>query len=254
MFPKPTELLLPGYSIESIWTPRFKSSVSRPNTNLQTYWQNGISLAMSGTVIFICLTSAISAPLAALRISAWPVAPKRWWKGCKNRKERTGSWLSQSRRRWTWPPLSWQVLRLQNPVASKSPGILKAPCRTDKSSTGKLDAKEHNQNAALSSQGWQKDVVPDVDTRKLVATEEDQEHLNYPEDSVSRKKLVASGNSETEGSPYINKLRAAEGEGFLDRETKIWFQPDGSTEGPRCEHSFMVYIFVCHSSSCSSSW
>ena len=63
---------------------------------------------------------------------------------------------------------------------------------------------------------------------KLVATEEDQEHLNYPENSVSTRKLVAPGNSESEGSdrvwphnsPYINKLRAAHGEGrFLDRET-----------------------------------
>ena len=34
---------------------------------------------------------------------------------------------------------------------------------------------------------------------KLVATEEDQEHLNFPEDSTSTMKLVASGDSETEG-------------------------------------------------------
>ena len=89
---------------------------------------------------------------------------------------------------------------VQNPIASKSPGILKAPCQKDGLSTRKLDAKEHtNQDAASSSQRWQKDVVLDVVTRKLVATEEDQEHLNYPEDSISTRKLVASGNSETEG-------------------------------------------------------
>ena len=29
-------------------------------------------------------------------------------------------------------------------------------------------------------------------------------------------------------SPYINKLRAADGEGFLHRETKKWSQPNGS--------------------------
>ena len=55
-------------------------------------------------------------------------------------------------------------------------------------------------------------------------------------------------------SPFFNKLRAAHGEGFLDRETKIWSQPDGSKEGPRCEHSYMGWVYVCHSSSCSSSW
>ena len=67
------------------------------------------------------------------------------------------------------------------PDASKSSGILKAPCRTDWSSTGKPDARENNQDAASSSQGWQKDAVLDVGTRKLVATEE-QEHLNFLED------------------------------------------------------------------------
>ena len=46
----------------------------------------------------------------------------------------------------------------------------------------------------------QKETVLDVGARKLVATEEDQEHMNYLEDSVRTRKLVASGNSETEGS------------------------------------------------------
>ena len=85
---------------------------------------------------------------------------------------------------------SWTV---QKPIASKSPGILRAPCRTDWSSTGKPDARDRNHDAASSSQGWQKDAVLDVSTRKPVATEEDQEHLNYPQDSVSTRKLVAPG-------------------------------------------------------------
>ena len=36
MFPEPTELLLVGYSIESIWTPKSKSSTSIPRTNSHT--------------------------------------------------------------------------------------------------------------------------------------------------------------------------------------------------------------------------
>ena len=64
---------------------------------------------------------------------------------------------------------------------------------------------------------------------------------------VGTRKLFASGNSETEGSDkfwpltysYINRLRTAHGEGFLDGETKIWSQPDGSNEEPRCEHNYM---------------
>ena len=40
------------------------------NISLQTYWQKGISHLMSGTIFFVCLTSAISALSAALRIPA----------------------------------------------------------------------------------------------------------------------------------------------------------------------------------------
>ena len=68
-----------------------------------------------------------------------------------------------------------------------------APCRTGWSSTGKLDARDRNHDAASSSQGWQQDAFLDASSGKLVATEEDQEHLNYPEDSVSTGKLVAAG-------------------------------------------------------------
>ena len=37
MFPEPTELLLMGYSTESIWTPKSKSKTLTPKTNSQTY-------------------------------------------------------------------------------------------------------------------------------------------------------------------------------------------------------------------------
>ena len=80
---------------------------------------------------------------------------------------------------------------VNSPIASKSPGIHKAPCRTDWSSTGKPDAKDRNLDAASSSQGWQKDAFLDLCTEKLVATEEDQEHLNCPEDSVSTGKPLS---------------------------------------------------------------
>ena len=156
---------------------------------------------------------------------------------------------------------------VNSPIALKSPGTLKAPCRTDWSSTGKPDARDRNHDAASSSQGEQKDEFVDVSTGKNVATEEDQEHLNYPENSLSTGKLVAPGyprnpgNSGTEGnnedSPHhlhiFNTSCAAHGESFLDRETKIRSQSDGSNEEPRCEHNYMEYIDVCHSSSCSSS-
>ena len=42
----------------------------------------------------------------------------------------------------------------QSPIASKSLGILRAPCQLDWKSTGRLVAREHNQDAASSSQVW----------------------------------------------------------------------------------------------------
>ena len=91
---------------------------------------------------------------------------------------------------------------MQNPIPLKNTQILKAPCHNDWTSTGKLVAREFNQDAASSSQG-KKDVVPNVSTRRLVATEEDQEHLNFPEDLKSTRKLVPSGNPETERKDKI---------------------------------------------------
>ena len=86
---------------------------------------------------------------------------------------------------------------VQGPIASKKKAG--GYCQNDWTSTGRLGAREFNQDAASSSQAWQKDALMDESTRRLVATEEDQKHLNYPDDSVSTRQLVASRNSETEG-------------------------------------------------------
>ena len=50
MFPEPTELLMIGCVIESIWTPRYTSNTLTPETNSQTYWPREISHVMSGTI------------------------------------------------------------------------------------------------------------------------------------------------------------------------------------------------------------
>ena len=83
---------------------------------------------------------------------------------------------------------------VQSPIASKRPEALKPPCRTDWTSIGKLDARDRNNDAASSSQGWQIDALLDVSTEKLVATE-DQERLNYLEDSISKKETCRSSKS-----------------------------------------------------------
>ena len=96
--------------------------------------------------------------------------------------------------------LSRQGLRLcKIRLPRKARGYSRHAVKKDWTSTGRPGARDFNQDAASSSQELQKDAVLDVSTRRLVATEEDQEHLNFPDDSISTRRLVASGNSETEG-------------------------------------------------------
>ena len=59
MFPEPTELLLVGCLIESIWTPKSKSNRLTPKTNSQTCWQREISHVMNGIIFCVCLSLAI---------------------------------------------------------------------------------------------------------------------------------------------------------------------------------------------------
>ena len=89
---------------------------------------------------------------------------------------------------------------VNSPIVSKSPGILKASCRTDWSSSGKPDARNSNHDAASIFQGWQKDALLDGCTGKPVATEKDQEPMNYPETGGTGK-LVAPGYQGYPGTP-----------------------------------------------------
>ena len=106
---EPTGLLWIGCLTGWMWIPRFKLGTSISNINSQTYWPKVISHVTNGTIFFNCSTSTISALSAALRISALLAAPKRWRRGCKNKKKKTGLLRNQSRRRWTWHQLSRQV-------------------------------------------------------------------------------------------------------------------------------------------------
>ena len=98
---------------------------------------------------------------------------------------------------------------VQSPITSKSPEILKAPCQNDWTSTGRLGAREFNQDAASSSQAWQKDSKMYEETRRFRKRRHQRQ----------RQHLATQ-------SPYINRLRTAHGEGFLDCETKIWSQSE----------------------------
>ena len=88
-------------------------------------------------------------------------------------------------------------------------------CQSDWKSTGRPVAREHNQDAASSS------------------PEKNQELLNVHENLKGTRKLVASGNSDIDGTgkiwphnPHFSDcLRSASWEGFLECETEIRSQP-----------------------------
>ena len=92
MFPEPTELLLIGCLVGSIYTPRFKSNTLALKTNSQTHWPRETSHVMSGTSFCVCSTSAISVPLTVSN----PCRKER-----KNMQVKKESQQNQSRW-WIW--------------------------------------------------------------------------------------------------------------------------------------------------------
>ena len=158
-----------------------------PKTNSQTYWQKEVSHVMNGIIFSICLILAFSALIAALG---------QCRKEHRKEQEKRGLWQSQSRR-WTWPHLSRQVLRLcrirlrrkaQDAQGTLSKWLVKYRETWEQENSIKTQRRVLKRGKKMQFES----------TRRLLATEEDQEHLNFPHDSISTRQFVASGNSETE--------------------------------------------------------
>ena len=93
---------------------------------------------------------------------------------------------------------------VNSPIESKSPGILKAPCRTDWSSSGNPVARNSKHDAASSSQWRQKDTLLDglsrqKKTRNIWSI---RRFCRYPETCRPRKPRISrnSTNSRRLGS------------------------------------------------------
>ena len=137
----------------------------------------------------------------------------------------------------------------QSPIASKSLGKLKASCHPDWKSTGKLGARKDNQDAASSSQVWQKDAEMDKSTRRLVAAEKDQELQNAHENLKSTRKLVASGISDIDGNgtmwPHnlpISTASVSHLGKVLSNVRPIRSQIGRENERCQCKYDFMVSV------------
>ena len=127
---------------------------------------------------------------------------------------------------------------VQRPIASKIPGILRAPCQTDWKITGRPGAREQSQDAASSSQVWQKDAMLDESTRRLVAADKEQELLDFHENLKSTRKIVASGISDSEDTDKIWPHN-------LDTSTtEMWSQPGRQNGKSRCECGKMEHIYL----------
>ena len=124
-----------------------------------------------------------------------------------------------------------------------------------------LDARVRNHDAASSSQGSQKDAFLDVSTGKPDATEEDQEHLNYPEDSVSTGNLSPQDVQELQEIQEIQETRKPKAMTKIGhtisiihqimcctwrRSSRSWDKDVVSARRikwrPRCEHSNVFFF------------
>ena len=113
------------------------------NTNSQTSWQKGISHVMSGNNLHHLFNISHFSPLCCSQNFSLTSCTKTM---AKRMQEQEGENKIVAKSKPTTMNLAVSVSTssstVQNPIASKSPGILKANFRKDWLSTGKLDAKE----------------------------------------------------------------------------------------------------------------
>ena len=90
---------------------------------------------------------------------------------------------------------------VQSPFASRSPEILRAPCQTDWTSTVGLLLREHTIKTQLRVLKCGKKMrFCARSTRRPVAAEKNQELLSFHVNLKGTRKLVASRNSDSEGT------------------------------------------------------
>ena len=174
MFPEPTELLLIGCSIESIWTLKSKSNTLAPKTNSQTYWPREISHVMNGIICCVCSTSAIS---------VLPIVLKWCRKECKKMQVKKESQQNRSRW-WIWSrDAAKGIVMCLPPLHQKArgkPDMKVKYLRTEQQPrTGRpvmgassSDYSEWNADEKWSSQAWKSDQVLEARTERPVGQQQ----------------------------------------------------------------------------------
>ena len=138
----------------------------------------------------------------------------------------------------TWPHLSLQILRMcRIRLRQKARGYSRHPVKMIGTSTRRPGAREFNQDAASSSQAWQKIQKVRGDS-SLQETQTPKAKTKFGH-TISRYLQTAYRTWRR----FLRYVRQRYG-----------LSPRDRMENSRSERSYMVYIHVRHSSSCSSCW
>ena len=256
-YPEPTELLLIGCLTELIWYSWDSNQVHWHQTpdcrhidqrKFHTWWMEQSSPFVQH--------QPFQRSLLCQEFQLDELHQKDGEKDARTKRKKTGLWRNPGQRRRTWlVSVSTSSSSVNSPIASRSPGILKAPSR-QVGFSGRPGVSE-NQNptpdAASSSQGWQRDALLDISTGRHVAADKDQKYLNHQDKNrhrgtcstwiprISRKysnsirfrRFGTRKSNLATSFPYITTSCWSHGESLLDHKKDLWSETDGWLEGSR---------------------
>ena len=238
------ELLLIGCLTRSIWIPEFKSSMSTPNTNFQTYWPKGnFTRDDWNNLPRLFNRSHFSSHCCAQNFS-FSSCPRTMAKRIQEQKEQdrivakikaTAMNLSST--------VSASCSSVNHPIASQTPEILKA-------SAVKLDER---------AEGWQMHTLTgswiELQGKPAATARNYGSFSNLNPGAITRKmwrgKLLRP---EIQENSDVSSSCTLHGECLFDRTTNLRPKSSGWLEWLRCEQRCMEYIHERHTSSRSSSW
>ena len=249
MFPEPTELLLIGYSLESIWTPKSKSNTLTPKTNSQTYWPVEISYVMNGIIFCVCLTLAISV-LQIVR-----------------------KWCRKERKKFRWRKShskSKPMMNLVSRCSERTPDVIpstasESPRKTRHESqqplsswnerhqrTGRLvlDAyssnySEWNADKNWSSQEWKSDELMEDRPGRPVVTAQHTDRFTVENDKMNSY-IEAESEMSLESRSFLHRVN--------DQVRKRQNQSTKDATKDSDKHSVILWMFMSSTLEASVSW
>ena len=232
---------------------------------------------MSGTILFICWTLAISALSGVLSISAWSAAPQRWRKGRKN-KEEFYKIVAKIKANGDEPGrfCLYKFFICEQSDCVEKFGDTQSPESTEwmfSETWSKIKTKFQSRRSVEFSRmsercsTWRRYRETCRD-RWRPGIPELSGDWRYRETCISRIRRISRKHRNSRKFSRLGNRRQNLASSFscITRlyltwrkssrlcKADLWSKSDGWSEWPKCEYSCMEYICVCYSSSCSSSW